>query len=88
MSIEPNEADISQEPGSTLARELSSSRQLGIQFSPVVAFAVSCRPVETKLADKHCERSRSPMDGTCPVTANIRQGTSEVSSNFGALSHA
>jgi hypothetical protein len=55
-----------------------NARALGIRFFPVVAFAVSCKPAETKPADKHREGSRSSMNGTLCLAANFRHSTSVV----------
>jgi hypothetical protein len=87
MDMKPNEADILEEGGPALVRELSS-RQLGIRFFPVVAFAVSCRRLEMEPADNPCESRRSPMDATCSVSADVRQSTGELSSNDGVLSQS
>jgi hypothetical protein len=80
MGMQQSKAGISQEPGSILAEE-PSSRQLRIQFFPVVAFAVSCKPGEIEPADKQREGSRSSMHGTCPLSANIGPGTLAVPGN-------
>jgi hypothetical protein len=83
MGTQRSKAEISQEPGSTLAGA-PSSRQLGIRFSPVVAFAVSCKPAETKPADKQREGGRSSMDGPRCLAANVGHTTSAVAGNAGA----
>ncbi len=80
MDTQQTKADISQEPGSTLAGA-PSSRRLGIQFFPVAAFAVTCKPAETKPADKHREGGKSSLTGTCCLDANIGRSTSEVPGN-------
>ena len=56
-------------------------RTLEILFLPVVTFAVSCRPGETKPADKHCKDSRGTMNGTFRLAANVRYSTSVVPGN-------
>jgi hypothetical protein len=48
--------------------------KLGIRFFPAVAFAVSCRPAETKPADKNREVSRTSMNETCCLAATVRVG--------------
>ena len=52
-----------------------NSKTLGIRFFPAVAFAVSCKPKETRLADKHRKGSRSSMNGTCCLAANFKHST-------------
>jgi len=44
--------------------------RIGIRFFPAVAFAVSCRPAETKPADKNREVSRTSMNETRCVAVN------------------
>lgn len=83
MGTQQSNTDISQEPGSALA-SAPPSRQLGIRFFPVVAFAVSCKPAETEPADKHREESRGSMNGPCDLAANVRPSPSVVSGNVGA----
>jgi hypothetical protein len=56
-------------------------KTLGIEFSPVVAFAVNCKPAETKPAVKYPERSRSLMDVTCRLAANVGHGASNAPDN-------
>jgi len=54
-----------------------SPLRLRIRFCPVVAFVVSCRPAETKPADKDREISRTSMNKNCCLAANgaKREGT-------------
>ena len=87
MDTKQSKADLSQEPGSTLAGA-PSNRQLGIQFSPAVAFAVSCNPAETKPAAKQREGRRSSVKGTRYLAAKIGHSTSAVAGNAGAPSQA
>jgi hypothetical protein len=54
---------------------IMNPKTLGIRFFPAVAFAVSCKPTETKPADKHRQGSRSSMNGTCCLAANFRHST-------------
>jgi hypothetical protein len=63
-------------------------RTLGIQFSTVVAFAVSCKPAETKPPDKHREGTRGSMNETCCLAANIGYRTSAVPGNVSAPGQA
>ena len=63
-------------------------KTLGIQFLPVVAFAVSCKPAETKPADKDREGSRSSMNGTCRLAANLGPGASNAPGNARAPGQA
>ena len=56
-------------------------KTLGIRFFPVVTFAVSCKPAQTKPADPHREDRRSSMNGTCRLAANVRPNTSAVPDN-------
>jgi hypothetical protein len=65
----------------TTGNPTMNPKTLGIRFFPVVAFAVSCSPGETKPADKHREGSRSSMNGTCRLGANVRYSTSVVPGN-------
>ena len=80
MMTQQSKADHSQKPGSTLARA-PSNRQLGIQFFPVVAFAVNCRPVDTKPADNHREGSKRSVNGACGLAESDGHSTSEVPGN-------
>ena len=80
MRTQQSKAAISQEPGFTLAGAPSSS-QIGIRFFPVIAFAVSCKPAETKPADKPREGSSSSINGTCHLAANVGPSTSAVAGN-------
>jgi hypothetical protein len=63
-------------------------KTLVIQFFPVVAFPVSCRPAETKPADKHREGSRSSLSETCRLTANVGRSTWQVPGNARAPGQA
>jgi len=56
-------------------------KTLGIRFFPVVAFAVSCKPAQTRPADPHRENLRSSMNGTCRLAVNFRPNTSAVPDN-------
>jgi hypothetical protein len=80
MVTQQSKADHSQKPGSTLARA-PSNKQLGIQFFPVVAFAVNCKPGDTKPADNHCEGSKRSMNGACGLAESDGHSTSEVPGN-------
>jgi hypothetical protein len=64
MGIQPGNADNSQKPGSAAA-PAPSSRQLGIQFFTIVAFAVICKQADTKPADNHHQCSPRSMNGAC-----------------------
>jgi hypothetical protein len=87
MTTQQSRADISRSAGSTLPRA-PSSNQVGIRFSPEVAFAVTCNPGETKAADKPCEgRSRS-LNGTRCLADDIRFSASAAPDNARALSHS
>ena len=85
MYMQQSKADISQKPASTLTRA-PLGRQLAIQFSPNVAFAVTCKPAETKPADQYRQRSKSSMNGTCRLVASVGHSTSEGPVNAGAPS--
>jgi len=63
-------------------------KTLGIQFFTVVAFAVGCKPAETKPADKHREGSRSSMNGTCRLAATIGSRASNAPGNARAPGQA
>jgi hypothetical protein len=65
----------------TTGNPTMNPRTLEILFCPVVAFAVRCKPAETKPADKRREGSRSSKNGTCHLAANVRYNTSVVSGN-------
>ena len=80
MGTQQSKADHASETEHQLERAQSGDT-LGIRFFPVVAFAVSCKPAETRPADKHREGSRSSMNGTCRLAANVRPGTSAVPGN-------
>ena len=80
MMTQQSKADHSQKPGSTLARA-PSNRQLGIQFFPVVAFAVNCKWADTKPADNHREGSKRSMNGACRLAESVGHSTSEVPDN-------
>ena len=80
MDTQPSKADNSQKPGSALARAPFGT-QFAIQFFPVVAFAVSCKPAESKLADQYRQGSRSSMNGTYRLAANVGYSTSEGPGN-------
>ena len=80
MDTKPSKTDNSQKPGSTLART-PLRRQLAIQFFPVVAFAVSCKPAEPKPADQYRQASSSSMNGTYRLAANVGYSTSEGPGN-------
>jgi hypothetical protein len=80
MVTQQSKADHSQKPGFTLARA-PSNRQLGIQFFPVIAFAVNCRPGDTKPADNHLEGSKRSMNGGCGLAESDGHSTSEVPGN-------
>ena len=45
---------------------------VGILFLPDVAFAVSCRPTETKPTEKHREGSSRSTDGKCCLGTVIK----------------
>jgi hypothetical protein len=87
MDIQPSKADNSQKPGSMLVRAPLGS-QLAIQFSPDVAFAVTCKPAETKPAHQYRQDSRSSMNGTCRLAANVGHRTSEGPGNAGTPGRA
>jgi hypothetical protein len=61
-----------------------NSKTIGIRFFPVVAFAVSCKPVQTRPVDTHRESPRSSRNGTCRLAVNLRPGTSAVPGNASA----
>jgi hypothetical protein len=63
-------------------------KTLGIQFFPVVAFAVSCKPAETKPADKHREGSESSMNETCRLAANVGSRATNAPGNARASGQA
>ena len=75
MVTQQSKADHSQKPGTTLACA-PSNRQLGIQFFPVVAFAVNCRP-----ADNHREGSKRSVNGACRLAESVVRSATEVSGN-------
>jgi hypothetical protein len=87
MYMQQSKADISQKPASTLPRA-PLGKQLAIQFSPDVAFAVTCKPAETKPADQYRQGSRSSMNGTCRLAASVRHSTSEGPITAGAPGRA
>src|ERR1039458_8813683 len=80
-----SKAGNSQEPGPAIA-SAPSSRHLGIRFSPVVAFVVSCKLGETKPADQHRKDGRNSMNVTRCLAADLRHSLSEALGNSGALS--
>jgi hypothetical protein len=80
MGTQQTKADISPEQASTLA-SAPSSRCLGIQFCPAVAFAVSCKPAETKPADKQHKGGRSSMDRTYRLADNVGSRASNALGN-------
>ena len=73
MRTQQTKADISQKPEFTLANA-PSSRRLGIQFFPVAAFAVICKPARAKPADKYREVGSSSITGTCCLDAKVGLG--------------
>ena len=87
MDTKPSKTDNSQKPGSALARAPFGT-QFAIQFFPVVAFAVSCKPAESKLADQYRQGSRSSMNGTCRLAAKLEHSASEAPGNAGAPGRA
>ena len=54
---------------------------LGIEFFPVVAFAVSCKPAQTRPADTPRQGGRNLMNEACRLAATVRPGTSAVPGN-------
>ena len=85
MVTQQSKAEYSRKPGSTLAGA-PSNRQLGIQFFPVVAFAVNCKPADTKPADtkpadNHREGSKRSMNGACRLAESVVRSATEVSGN-------
>ena len=57
------------------------NRQPGIQSSPVVAFAVNCKPGDTEPADNHREGSNRSMNGARCLAQSVGHSTSEVPGN-------
>jgi hypothetical protein len=54
---------------------------LGIVFLPVVAFAVSCKPAQTRPADTPLQVGRNQMNEACRLAATVKPGTSAVPRN-------
>jgi hypothetical protein len=54
---------------------------LGIVFFPVVAFAVSCKPAQTRPVDTHHQGGRNLMNEACRLAATVRPSTSAVPRN-------
>ena len=84
QDAEERKADQSQEPGSTLARA-PLNRQLGIQFFPVVAFTVNCKPADAKPADNHRDGSKRSINGACRVSESVVFSAKEIPGNTRAL---
>jgi hypothetical protein len=60
---------------------MMNPKTLGIRFFPVVAFAVSCKPAQTKPADTLRESSRSSRNGAYRLAVNLRPSVSAVPGN-------
>jgi hypothetical protein len=78
MFTQQTKAAHFKKPGASLARA-PSNRQLGIQFLPVVAFAVNCKPT-----DYHREGSKRSMNGACRLDESVVHSATEVHGNVRA----
>ena len=87
MGNQQGKTDISQEPASKLS-DAPAGRRLGVRFSPVVAFAVCCKPANTKLADKWYKGGRRSVDETHYLAASLASNASESPGNAGATDQA
>ncbi len=84
MGTQPYKADSSQKPGSTSARA-PSNKPIGIQFFPVVAFAVSCKPGDTRPADGHLEGSKRSVNEACCLPDSAGPRPSEAPGDASAM---
>jgi hypothetical protein len=73
---------ISREPASKLSDAPAGTR-LSVRFSPPVAFAVCCKPANTKLADMQHEGGRRSVNGIYYLVANRPSNSSESPGNAG-----
>jgi hypothetical protein len=80
MFTQQSKDDHSQKTGSKLAHT-PSNRQLGIQFFPVVAFEVNCRPADTNPADNHPEGSKRSINRACGLAESVVPSATEVPGN-------
>jgi hypothetical protein len=83
MGTQPCKANSSQKPGSTVGRT-PANKPLGVQFFRVVAFAVSCKPRDMRLADHHLADSKNSMNGACRFPDSVGQSAPEVPGNANA----
>jgi hypothetical protein len=87
MGNQQSKTDIAQESASKFG-DAPARRQLGVRFSPAVAFAVCCKPANPKPGDKQHEGGRLSVKGTYYLAANLAANSLESPGNAGAPGQA
>jgi hypothetical protein len=62
-----------------------SNKPTGIQFFPVVAFVVSCKPGDTRPADDHREGNKRSMNEACCLPDSAGRRASEAPGDASAM---